>query len=84
MGHADYLKLGDYNGICDQCGFKYKFSDLKKQWDDLIVCRKCFEHRHPQDFVRGVKDNQSVPESRSDSTPIFTEVAISLPLPGGN
>lgn len=59
-----YFRMGDHNAICDVCGFKYKFSQLLKNWQNLYVCKKCWEPRHPQDFVRAVKDRQSVPVSR--------------------
>lgn len=81
MGKADFYKDGDHNGICDYCSFKYKFSTFLKTWDGYYVCRKCFEIRHPQDFVKGKLDNQSVPVSRSDSDPVFVEGAQNLPLP---
>lgn len=81
MGRADYYADGQYNQICDQCGFKYKSKDMRKQWDGLQVCRTCWEPRHPQDFVKGVQDNQSVPVSRPDQNPTFTEGAQNLPLP---
>jgi hypothetical protein len=45
---------------------KFKASQLKVTWDNFFVCSKCFEHRHPQDFVRGKKDKQRVPISRPD------------------
>lgn len=67
MGHADYLKLGDWNAICDRCGFKFKASELKETWDNLQVCKECWEPRHPQDFLRGMPDDPSVPWSRPDS-----------------
>jgi hypothetical protein len=51
---------------------------MRTQWDGLRVCKDCFEVRQPQDFVRGVKDEQSVPIARPDSEPTFTEVAQSL------
>jgi hypothetical protein len=78
MGRADYLLIGSYNAICDQCGFKFKNISMRTQWDGLRVCKDCFEVRQPQDFVRGVKDEQSVPIARPDSEPTFTEVAQSL------
>lgn len=31
-----------------------------------MVCNDDFEHRHPQDFLRGVPDNQDVPWVRPD------------------
>lgn len=64
MGRADYYAGGDYNGICDHCGCKFKFSKLKYEWDGLYVCERCWDYRNPQDYVRGVRDNMSVPISR--------------------
>lgn len=81
MGKADYYKSGDWNGICDYCGHKFKFSSLKKTWDGFHTCKNCWEPRQPQDFVRGVLDNQSVPITKPDTTPTFTEDATNLPLP---
>jgi len=68
MGKADFLKRGDWNAICDRCGEKRKASDLKKTWDGYYVCpEKCWELRHPQDFLRGKKDDQSVPWTRPEA-----------------
>ena len=64
------LDIGGWSAICDVCGFKYKNSDLRKRWDNLMVCKDDWEIRHPQDFVRGVPDNQNVPYSRTDTTPL--------------
>lgn len=36
-----------------------------------MVCRYDFEKRHPQDFVRGKTDHQSVPWARPEPDPIF-------------
>jgi hypothetical protein len=73
MGRADYYKSGTWNGICDRCGFKFKFSELKQEWDGLYVCTAngCFENRHPQDYVKGVRDDMSVPVSRPSQPPIY-------------
>jgi len=60
------LILGDWNAICDRCGFKYKASQLRPEWTGLMVCSKCWEPRHPQDFLRGVPDSGSVPWTRPD------------------
>jgi len=67
MGRADYYKPNDYNAICDRCGFKFKASDLKKEWTGWMVCDSCWEPRHPQEFLRGKEDNSNVPWSRPDS-----------------
>lgn len=71
MGSRDYLKLGDYNVICDVCRFKYKASECKLRWDNLFVCPHCYEERQPQDFVKGVKDDPRVPIARPDPEPRF-------------
>ena len=86
------LVLGDWNAICDSCGVKFKASQLQKQWDGLMVCKRCFEVRHPLDFVEGVPDDQSVawarPEqedsfisnmTRNGANFSFTELRISTP-----
>jgi hypothetical protein len=71
MGRADYLREGDFNRICDRCGFKFKASDTIKEWQGLIVCHSCYESRHPLDFVRGRRDRQRVPWSRPEPENIF-------------
>lgn len=50
------FRSGDYWVVCDRCGFDYRNSQIKVQWDGLTVCNRCWEPRHPQDFVRAVKD----------------------------
>jgi hypothetical protein len=57
---------GDFWRICDRCGFKVRSSETSRTWDGLYVCREDFETRHPQDFVRGRKDDQSVPDPRPE------------------
>jgi hypothetical protein len=61
MGRADYLTAGDYNCVCFECGRKRKASQLKRHWQGYYVCPEHWEPRQPQDFVRGVVDNPSVP-----------------------
>lgn len=58
MGKADYLALGDYNANCSMCGFKFKASQLTRNWQGMYRCRKCNEPRQPQDFVKAVPDIQ--------------------------
>jgi len=89
MGKADYLKLGDHNVICDVCGRKRKSSHVRKTWDGFWVCPQHWEPRHTQDFVRGVKDNQSVEFSRptveaEDRTYIDTTPQTSETVPAGS
>ena len=58
---------GQWNAICDRCGFKFKNVQLRKEWTGLRVCCECWEPRHPQDFVRGKADHQTPPWVRPDS-----------------
>jgi hypothetical protein len=77
-----YYIPGDWNAICDRCGFEYKASELKKTWDGFMVCHKDWETRQPQDFVHGVKDKQNVPWTKDEGPDTFTAVAQSLtPVP---
>ena len=83
MGHADYLRNGDWNAICDRCGSKFKFSMLKQEWDGLYVCTAngCWEPRQPQDYVKGVMDNMAVPVSRPDQPPVYIQDEIVTEIP---
>ena len=65
-----YIK-GEFWRICDRCGLRFRKSDTFKTWDGLWVCKGDFETRQPQDFVRGVKDKQTVPEPRPDPPDYF-------------
>lgn len=71
MFKKTYFKSGDWNAICDVCGFKYKASQLSKRWDGLMVCAEDFELRHPQDFIRPIKENISVPWTRPRGEDLF-------------
>ena len=62
------LVEGEWNVICDQCGFKFKSSDIRKRWDGLMVCVDDWEPRHPLDFIKGREDDPSVPYARPDAT----------------
>lgn len=70
-GPRDHFVLGAWNAICDRCGFKRKSYEMKAEWDGLMVCRECWEPRQPQDFVRGVEDNQTVPWTRPEAPDVF-------------
>lgn len=58
---------GDFYRIDDRSGFKVRAKKQRKEWTGLIVEEKLWEIRHPQDFVKGVIDDQTVPEPRSRS-----------------
>jgi hypothetical protein len=61
---GDHWVPGDYWIVCDECGLDYRKSDTRKRWDNAIVCADCWEPRHPQEFIKSVRDNQRVPVAR--------------------
>jgi len=71
MGRADFYRAGSFNRICDRCGAKRKAEDTRKEWTGLIVCLECWDPRHPQDYVRGVHDQQKVPDPRPEPADVF-------------
>lgn len=70
MADADFYKQGEWNFTCDLCGRKQKSGQAMLTWNGLYVCRHHREVRNPQDFLRGVKDNQSVPWTRPFTPPL--------------
>lgn len=69
---------GDYNAVCDVCGFEFKASQLRKRWDGYRVCSQDWEQRHPQDFIRGKPERNRVPWARPEGTDTF--VVVPYPL----
>lgn len=74
--HRDYYAEGDYNAICDGCASKLKASVLRKDWQGFMKCMRCWEPRHPQDFVRGrnTAEPAPVPFVRGPQTPSYLDV----------
>ena len=56
-----YFLSGQWNSICDRCGFKFKSAELRKDWQGLMVCEKDYETRHPQDFIK-VRPEKAIPD----------------------
>lgn len=70
MPQHNWYQMGEWNACCDQCGRVFKSGKLMPRWDNAMVCRQCWEPRQPQDLIRGIPDNMSVPWSRPWN-PIF-------------
>lgn len=71
---SNYFKSGEWNIICDVCGFKFKASEIKKRWDGLLVCTSDYELDHPQKYIRVREDGQSVPYIRDEPEDTFLYV----------
>lgn len=70
MADADYFRDGQWNFTCDLCGRKQKSGRAMFTWNGLYVCRHHKEQRNPQDFLRGVKDDQTTPWTRPYQPPL--------------
>lgn len=58
--------------ICDRCGFVFEHAQLRREWTGLMVCQDDFDRRHPQEFVRGVRDSQGIrPNMRPEPEDVF-------------
>lgn len=56
---------GDYHVICDVCRLKAYRSECKKTYDGKIAhIVRCWYAEHPQEKVKAIPDDQSVPEAR--------------------
>jgi hypothetical protein len=59
--------------VCDRCGFEFYLSELRKEWTGLMVCAADYDRRHPQEFVRAVRDTQGVrPNMRPEPADAYT------------
>ena len=62
---------GSFYRIDDRTGFKIRAEKSRKQWNNIIVSPNVWEIRQPQDFVRGVRDLQTVPDARPRQPNLF-------------
>ena len=67
VGMKTSYKMGDWYALCDRCQKKFYASQLKKEWTGWRVCKSCFDPKHPQESLKGKKDNENVPWTRPDS-----------------
>lgn len=64
-------KPGSFYRSDDRSGFTRRAEQTEKEWTELIVGKDLWEARQPQDFVRGVADDQTVPDARPAPPPTF-------------
>lgn len=67
-----YFK-GQWKAVCQRCGLDKLSSEIRKEWTGLRVCKECFDVRNPQDFVRGVRDDQTVPWVSPVPEPVYLQ-----------
>ena len=73
-----YYVSGDFNFICDVCGFKKKASEGRERWDGLRACQSCWEPRQPQDFVQTKEDKIVTDWARVEPTDTFISVSYTF------
>ncbi len=66
-----YFKPGSHNVLCDRTGFVIKSTDVIKEWNGKVVRRASYEDRHPQDFIRGIKERPGVRNARPEPALTF-------------
>jgi hypothetical protein len=64
-------RMGSFYRSDDRSGFTVRSEQTRQEWQDLIVDQKLWEPRQPQDLVKGVADDQTVPEARPVPPPTF-------------
>jgi len=64
MAREGFYKMGSFYRVCDLTGFTVRAEREKKMWTNTIRRTQSWEPRQPQDFVKGVRDDQTVPEPR--------------------
>ena len=46
--------------MCDICDKKIRSDKHMKTWDNLVVCKECYDPKHPQLDIRGRSENINV------------------------
>lgn len=54
-------------GISDRSGFRYRYKDMRREWNGLLVGRDEYDPKHPQlGPFRKVVDAQALKDARPD------------------
>jgi len=82
--YKTWWRSKDWNAVCDECGFKFKASQLKKRGPygtgaNLMVCVDCYELPHPQEMIRPIPDQTKLPWTRHEPVDTFVP-AVCTPI----
>lgn len=88
MGRHYKYRPGSFYRVSDHTGFPVRAEYTRKMWNNLIVEESTYEPRQPQDLVRGLKDQQSVPDARPLAPalfvgPVWTTTSYAVPIGSG-
>ena len=68
---AKYASGKNAYAISDRSGFRYKYRDMRKEWNGLLVGKDEFERKHPQlGPFRKVFDPQTLRDARPNNNKI--------------
>lgn len=72
MSEDDTYRKGGYWIIDDRSGERIRATDARREWDGDVVHKDDYEERHPQELMRGRRDNQK-PNGpiRPEEIPVF-------------
>jgi hypothetical protein len=77
---ARYATGKHAKAISDRSGLEYRYKDMRKEWNGLIVGKDEFERKHPQlGPFRKIHDPQTLKEARPNTNNIFNAKA-SFPI----
>lgn len=60
----DRYEKGGFWRVDDRSGARVRGYDTREEWNGAIVDKADWEPRHPQEFLRSVKDDQHVDKAR--------------------
>ena len=73
---ASYATGKHAKAISDRSGLEYRYKDMRKEWNGLIVGKDEFERKHPQlGPFRKIHDPQTLKEARPNTNNIFNAKA---------
>ena len=76
---AKYASGKNAYAISDRSGFRYKYRDMRKEWNGLLVGKDEFERKHPQlGPFRKVHDPQTLRDARPNNNKI--PVTVKFPI----
>ena len=76
---AKYASGKNAYAISDRSGFRYKYRDMRKEWNGLLVGKDEFERKHPQlGPFRKVFDPQTLRDARPNNNKI--SITIKFPI----
>jgi hypothetical protein len=77
---SKYATGKDSYAISDRSGFRYRYKDMRKEWNGLLVGKDEWEPKHPQlGPFRKVVDAEALKEARPDRTEPL-DVFVGVPL----